>query len=200
MQNQLFRRSALERLSSPEQLDSLMQVTTPRAWIAVLGLLVILVVFGVWGFTGSIQIVTSGRGLLLKGGQGNDTINAPASGLLNDLYVDVNDIVGAGEIIARIENDAGEIVPVRTLTGGRILETLVSSNEKIEDGQTMVIIEPTGEDVELEAIFYLPTSEGKKVRPGMSVQVQPDTVSVEESGVMRGWVTSVGEFRRAVRA
>lgn len=194
MQNRLFRRSALERLSSPEQLDSLMQVTAPRAWIALIGLLIIIAAFVMWGFTGSIQVTTTGRGLLLKGGTGITTVNAPSKGQLNDLYVDVDDIVGAGEIIARIQGDTGEIVPVRALLGGRVIETLVSADELIETGQRLVILEPTGEDVELEAIFYLPASEGKKVLPGMRVQVQPDTVSAEEFGVMKGWVTSVGEF------
>src|SRR6187399_2567538 len=39
MQNdkeKLFRKIALERLSSPEQLDSLMRVITPKAWLALL--------------------------------------------------------------------------------------------------------------------------------------------------------------------
>ena len=44
----IFRKAALERLSSPEQLDYLMSITSPIAWIAlaaiaVLALLIILV-------------------------------------------------------------------------------------------------------------------------------------------------------------
>jgi hypothetical protein len=194
VQNRLFRRSALERLSSPEQLDSLMQVTTPRAWVALLGISIIIVALGIWAFTGSIRVTTTGEGLLMKGGTGITTINALAKGQLDDMYVDTDDIVAAGEIIARIEGVDGETVPVRTLYGGRVIEALVSAGDAVEKGQRLVILEPTGEDVELEAIFYLPASEGKKVRPGMSVQVQLDTVSAEEFGVMKGWVTSVGEF------
>ena len=34
MQNKLFRKVALERLSSPEQLDQMMTVTSLRGWIA----------------------------------------------------------------------------------------------------------------------------------------------------------------------
>ena len=193
VQNRLFRRSALEQLSSPEQLDSLLQVTAPRAWIALLGLGILIGAFLIWGVTGSIQVTTQGRGILVKG-EGITTLNAPSAGQLSDLYVDVDDTVGPGEIIARIENAAGETIPVRSLLGGRVIETLVSADEVMEAGQRMVILEPTGDDVELEAIFYLPASEGKKVRPGMQVQVQPDTVSPEQFGVMVGWVTQVGEF------
>ena len=34
MRGSIFRKAALERLSSPERLDQLMQVTRPRAWLA----------------------------------------------------------------------------------------------------------------------------------------------------------------------
>lgn len=49
MEDKLFRKVALEKLSSPEELDQLMQVTTPRGWlalVAVVGLVIIAVVVG----------------------------------------------------------------------------------------------------------------------------------------------------------
>lgn len=42
MQNRLFRQAALEKLSSPEELDQLMQVTTPRGWLALVGIMLLL--------------------------------------------------------------------------------------------------------------------------------------------------------------
>lgn len=170
-----------------------MQVTSPRAWIALLGLVILIGAFVIWGITGSVQVTTDGRGILIKG-TGITTINAPSAGQINDLYVGVDDTVAPGEIVARLQDAAGNSVSVTSLLGGRVIETLVAADEVVTTGQRMVILEPTGDDVELEAIFYLPASEGKKVRPGMQVQVQPDTVSSEEFGMMLGWVTSVGEF------
>jgi hypothetical protein len=52
MQDKLFRQAALEKLSSPEELDQLMQVTTPRGWFALaalIGLVIVAVVIGVVG-------------------------------------------------------------------------------------------------------------------------------------------------------
>ena len=37
MTRQIFRKAALTRLASPDQLDQLMQVTSPRSWIALAG-------------------------------------------------------------------------------------------------------------------------------------------------------------------
>jgi len=50
MQDKLFRQAALEKLSSPEELDQLMQVTTPRGWYALaalIGLVILAVVVAV---------------------------------------------------------------------------------------------------------------------------------------------------------
>jgi hypothetical protein len=52
MQEKLFRQAALEKLSSPEELDQLMQVTTPRGWLALLALIIFIgLVLGISFFT-----------------------------------------------------------------------------------------------------------------------------------------------------
>ncbi len=51
----------------------------------------------------------------------------------------------------------------------------------------------------LVGILYVPSSEGKKVRPGMPVQVVPSTVNMERDGFIRGEVIRVSETRRPAR-
>ncbi|HEY9647242.1 MAG TPA: hypothetical protein V6C88_12770 [Chroococcidiopsis sp.] len=62
----IFRQKSLERLSSPEQLDQLMQVVNPRSWLslAALGSLVLLTV--VWSIVGRIPITATGKGILVR--------------------------------------------------------------------------------------------------------------------------------------
>jgi hypothetical protein len=64
-QNSIFRRESLERLSSPEQLDQLMQVVNSRSWLALgaLGALVSLTVG--WSIWGRIPIMAAGKGILV---------------------------------------------------------------------------------------------------------------------------------------
>ncbi len=62
----LFRQESLERLSSPEQLDQLMQIVTPKSWLP-LGALGALVLVGlIWSVVGRIPITVSGRGLIVQ--------------------------------------------------------------------------------------------------------------------------------------
>jgi len=61
----IFRQESLERLSSPEQLDQLMQVVNSKSWmpLATLGSLIGLAV--IWSIFGRIPITATGRGTLV---------------------------------------------------------------------------------------------------------------------------------------
>ena len=47
----LFRKVALERLSSPEQIDSLMRVITPKAWLTLLPVYGLIALALAWGWS-----------------------------------------------------------------------------------------------------------------------------------------------------
>ncbi|MFN3414569.1 MAG: NHLP bacteriocin system secretion protein, partial [Thermoanaerobaculum sp.] len=68
MASNLFRKKALERLSSPERLDELMQVTSPVGWLALGGLGFAILAAIVWGIIGSIAVKVDGKGILMRGG------------------------------------------------------------------------------------------------------------------------------------
>lgn len=102
MAKKLFRKISLDRLSSPEQLDQVMTVTTPRAWMALaaMGLLVLAVT--IWGIWGSIPYKTYGKGILMTSG-GIHSITHPSSGILLDIRVYQGDRVKQGDVVARLE-------------------------------------------------------------------------------------------------
>ncbi len=61
----IFRKEALERFSSPEQLDQLMQIVTLRSWLPMATLGALLGIGFLWSFWGSIPVTTTGRGFLV---------------------------------------------------------------------------------------------------------------------------------------
>lgn len=101
-QREIFRKAALERLSSPEQLDRLMQVTRPRTWIALVGLVLLLAVVVVWGFVGSIPTKVQAQGVLIKPG-GVFDVFANASGPIVELLIGEGDEVEPGQLLARVD-------------------------------------------------------------------------------------------------
>lgn len=97
----IFRKVALERLSSPEQLDQLMRITTPAGWVTLFALGGLLACAVIWGFWGSIPTRLEGQGILMKMG-GVYSISCRGSGRVESLFVGDGDTVQAGQIVAVI--------------------------------------------------------------------------------------------------
>jgi len=68
MEESIFRKSSLEKISSPEQLNDYMKVTSGGIWLLLLGLFALLLAAGVWAFTGTIPDTVQ-----LKGVAGNES-------------------------------------------------------------------------------------------------------------------------------
>ncbi len=86
----VFRKKSLERLSSPERLEQLIQVVKPQDWLA-LATLGALVVFALgWSIFGRIPITVSGRGVLIRPQQSGVTAGT-SSPLVNLAYFKIGD-------------------------------------------------------------------------------------------------------------
>jgi len=55
----LFRKKSLDRVSSPEQLNDYIRVTTPSVWLVMLGLVILLAGMLVWGIFGTVDATES---------------------------------------------------------------------------------------------------------------------------------------------
>ncbi|MEA5568469.1 NHLP bacteriocin system secretion protein [Anabaena sp. UHCC 0399] len=98
----IFRKESLERLSSPERLDQLMQIVNPLDWLplATLGSFIFLGL--VWSIFGRIPITVSGKGILIKPNQ-VITFESPISGQLKSLNVKTGQCIEKGHILATID-------------------------------------------------------------------------------------------------
>ena len=56
MNNKLFREKSIKQVSSPEELNDYMKVTTPRVWIVLVAIILVLVGAISWGIFGSVMI------------------------------------------------------------------------------------------------------------------------------------------------
>ncbi len=55
MANSIFREKSLQRVSSPEQLNDYIRVTSPGIWLTLSAAIVLLVGFLVWGVVGTLE-------------------------------------------------------------------------------------------------------------------------------------------------
>jgi hypothetical protein len=62
----IFRKESLERLASPEQLDQLMQVVSPKSWLPLAALGSLVTVALLWSIFGRIPVTATGEGILVR--------------------------------------------------------------------------------------------------------------------------------------
>lgn len=98
----LFRKESLERLSSPEQLDQLMQVVGSKAWLPLASLAALIVVGLIWSIVGRIPMTVQGQGVLIRPRKVVQ-FQAPGSGQLVALNVEVGDVVRKGDVLGTID-------------------------------------------------------------------------------------------------
>ena len=55
MNNQIFRKKSIDRMSSPEQLNDYIKVTNPGVWMALAAIVILLVGVCVWGVFGTLE-------------------------------------------------------------------------------------------------------------------------------------------------
>ena len=100
--SKLFRKVALDRLSSPEQLDMLMRVIKPKAWLALISLLSLILGAIFWGWFGSLpDKIIADKCVLLKS-VGLAVVTSESNGQITDFTVELGDIVEKGSVVARI--------------------------------------------------------------------------------------------------
>ncbi|HEX5727760.1 MAG TPA: NHLP bacteriocin system secretion protein [Longimicrobiaceae bacterium] len=330
---EIFRKVALDRLASPEQLDQLMQVTTPKGWVALATLGVLLLVAVTWSVIGSIPERIPGQAILLRSG-GVFEVVAMSGGRVTDLSVRVGDLITEGQVIARLaqpelseqlqqararvaelekrhreveafvasdgrlqaaslaqrranleqsiqatearaanlrekvqaqerlvaqglltrqallatqqeleqarerirsdrhqmdqleverlatanrgqeqlvasrnqlveaereverlQSDLTLQSEVTTPYSGRVLEVMAEQGGIVDRGRPLLTVSLAGKAVKsLEAVVYVPSIHGKKIRPGMDIHIAPSTVKKEEFGYLIGRVTYVSDF------
>ena len=132
MQKPIFRKAALERLSSPEQLDLLMQVTTPKGWLALIALTGLLVMVVIFSFVARIPITVTGQCILLDGG--GDVNSSPTNDLGAIIYVssmDGRDIRPGMDV---------QILPatVKKEEAGYMVGVVASVDERLSTAQDML--------------------------------------------------------------
>ena len=101
MNTRLFRQVSLERLSSPEQLDQMLQVTSPRAWTGLVAIFVLLCTALVWGFRGGVVTTAGGEGVIVRIG-GVINVVTRGGGLVLNVNARVGDRIKANQIVATV--------------------------------------------------------------------------------------------------
>ena len=102
--------------------------------------------------------------------------------------------------LVQLKERMGRIDVVTSSYSGTVAEIKLNEGELVERGVALVTIvpdvsAPEGSEMRapLVATLYVPATNGKKVRPGMDVEILPSTIKREEHGYILAKITAVSE-------
>lgn len=198
MTRTVYRKAALDKLSSPEELDRLMQITTPRSWFILGAVGAVLLVVVIWGVFGQITITMEYFGILSRSNS-IQFITAPVAGQVVEIKTKPGALLLADEVVARLKTNDGEITVTNT-NSARVISVRVSVGDPVDAGTPLFSIEAFDRRAGAQAapplviVMYIPLDARQRLRAGMESHVLPSTVEREKYGYMKGEIVSVGEF------
>jgi len=102
---EIFRKTSLEKLSSPEQLDKMIVITPPSFWIALSGAAVMIAAALVWSIFGRLPVNVGTQGIYVNDG-GTYSVYAETAGVVSEVVVGSGDVISEGDVIAYLDADA----------------------------------------------------------------------------------------------
>jgi multidrug efflux pump subunit AcrA (membrane-fusion protein) len=168
-----------------------LRVTSPRAWIALAALGLIVLTALAWAVFGRVADTVDARGVLLRRG-GVRTVKATIAGKINHFLANAGQSVKKGDPLVEISAGEKQSIKILCPEDGLTLRRVAHTGETVKAGDDLLLYEPTSEP--LQAVIYLPTSLGYRIESGQVVQVLPANAKPIESGFVRGSVVSASRF------
>jgi HlyD family secretion protein len=102
MKQEMFRKSALDSLATPDRLDEAMRITRPRAWVALAAILLIFITSLIWSIFGTLPASVEGQGIIIREG-GTFNVVSFGTGVVTDMIdLNIGEPVHRGQVLGRI--------------------------------------------------------------------------------------------------
>lgn len=152
----LFRKEALQEITSPEQLDQLIQVVTPRAWLVMAALYLLLFSLILWSFLGSVPTRAEGYGILLAGdGEIYSAVAPDGPSRVDKFLVNPGDKVTKDQVLAILSRPdlSEEIQITQNYVAGlqnKYAQLLAESQQEIAARQKQTLEQQAAEQQSIE--------------------------------------------------
>lgn len=184
-----FRKKALLKLQSPDQLDDRVRVVNRWTWLALGGLATVLATVVVWASVSTLPTEVKGAGYVVPKA-GWTGVQTTVTGTVKAV-VDTGQHVKMNQPLAVIaDQTTGKQVRIKANTSGVIAETTVSAGEFVNAGQQLAIMSPSRGDVVVYA--YFPVNSARSIAPNSATEVSLDGTPTAAFGFIRGRVRSIG--------
>ena len=196
MKKNVYRKAALERLATADQLDKVMKITSPLSWLALLGVTIIIVAVIVWSFTGSLPSTVTANGMIVSSSTATNTLMANGEGTVV-LYVNEGDRISKGDVIGKITPN-GAYEDTIECTSDQLCwasNILVNNGTAVTSGTELMRVRPVPRDNQKHVIVcYVPITDIGKIDYGMTATITLTAADSSSYGHMEGQVINMDTY------
>lgn len=189
----LYRKSALDKLSSPDQLDKALVITSPLSWLVLIGITVILAVVVTWSIKGSIPVSFESKGIIINNASASMEVS-PIVGDVRTIKVKKGQDIKKGDVIMTIKKRSGtETIDIKATQSGLVNDVLVAWGDEVNKGSELIRLAPSKGKGKVIAL-YVKASSINLVKEDMSVDIYPTAYNSQKYGHMKATVFRVEKY------
>jgi hypothetical protein len=186
-----FRKQALSKLQSPEELDLPVRFARPQGWLVLAVTVIVMAVGGFWGVTGTVSTTLTAAGILTHA-QGSYVLQSPVAGQVTGVLAAAGRTLPAHAPLLKVRTSQGDNV-IRTIAAGRVTTLSVTIGAVVTTGANVATMERVDRpSAPLWAVVYVPADKAATVPVGAAVDLTVQSVPAQRWGTLRGHVRSVG--------
>lgn len=188
----LYRKSSLDKLSNPEQLDRMIKISSPLSWLALIAVLLVIAVTVVWSIIGTLPTTETVSGMIVDANSVN-AVYSESAGTLEKYCVDVGEEIKNGDKIAEVKQTDGTVKVIKADRDGVLSAYSLEPGTPVLAGTEVARITPNniGDQV---IVCYVPLAYAQKFEKGMEVMVYPTSIDSQKYGHMEAEIISVDEY------
>lgn len=192
---EIFRRTSLEKMTTPEDLDELLQVNSARTWLLLVAIAALLAGMVIWGFLGTISQDVTGFGIIKVQELPRDILT-DCPGQVDSVFCETGDLVEQDQKLMKIlmlEDKSQTMIfsPFK----GEITSLNVKEGDFVPTGSPVLeMVRFTDSRISSpEVIFFVPGQEVAKLKKGMVVRLETDKGGIPPEG-LKGTITFIADY------
>ena len=191
---QVYRKSALEKLSSPDQIDKALTIVSPMSWLAIAAATAVVVVTIIWSIVGTIPVTVTAKGIIASPVSTN-AIYMPESGRVQSVgYVYKGMDLAEQDVVLTYITGTGEVKTLLSDQNGTVDSITVKAGEEIvKQGDEVLRLNPATSGRQV-VVCYVSLSDSKKISRGMEANITLSSAESQTYGHMYGRVVNVDSY------
>ena len=186
---ELYRKSALERISSPDQLDTMLKISSPISWLALVGAALIVVVTIIWAFIGRIPMTVTATGIVTSP-DGTNAVYSNTAGTVTNVFVARGDKVYVNDVLMEVEKDRKETVQICSDQVGFVGEIVTPEGSIITPNSEVLRLSPNTGSQQV-VVCYVVTTDAQKIKRGDNAYISLSSSDSKSYGHMVGRVINI---------